>query len=336
MNNNAYKKSGVDIEKGDLSSASAYEQAMKTFSSREGMIASPLKMEGAFAGALDFGSFHLVQATDGTGTKMKIAEKLGKFDTIGYDLLAMVCDDIVCTGAETVSITNSIDIGKVDPVVTKELLKGLSKACQEQKVIISGGEIAEVGNTVNSIVWNASGVGILEKDKFLLNKKITPGDAIITLREEGFRSNGFSLVRKVLRENLGKNWVNKNNWGERVLKPSQIYSSVLLEILGRYGEKPRAKIKGIAHITGGGIQNNLSRILPNNLKAEFYDLFDPPEMMQEIQEMGKISDKDMQLTFNMGNGMMIICTQKDSNEIISSLKNNKVDAKICGNVVSKS
>ena len=147
-----YKKSGVDIQAGDKASKIAYNHAKSTFASRNGMIGEPVIDDGAFAGLFNMGNFYIVQCDDGVGTKMEIAERIGKFDTLGYDLLAMVVDDVVCMGAETISITNTLDTNKVDVAIIGDLMKGLAKACNEQKVVIPGGEIAEVGNVVNSNV----------------------------------------------------------------------------------------------------------------------------------------------------------------------------------------
>jgi phosphoribosylformylglycinamidine cyclo-ligase len=162
-----YKKAGVDIQAGDNASRIAYDYAKSTFSSRKGMIGEPVIDEGSFAGLINMGDFYIVQSDDGVGTKMEIAERIGKFDTLGYDLLSMVADDVVCLGAETISVTNTLDTNKVDAVIIGDLMKGLAKACNEQKVVIPGGEIAEVGKTVNGNVWNATAVGVLEKEKVI-------------------------------------------------------------------------------------------------------------------------------------------------------------------------
>ncbi|RLC53878.1 MAG: phosphoribosylformylglycinamidine cyclo-ligase, partial [Candidatus Cloacimonadota bacterium] len=261
-----YKKAGVDIKMGDRASKIAYSFAKTTFSSRKNMIGEPVTDEGSFVGMLDMGDFYIVQGDDGVGTKMEVAERIGKFDTLGYDLLAMVADDAICLGAETISITNTLDTNKVDPDVIHDLMKGLAKACVEQKVVIPGGEIAEVGKSVNGNVWNATAVGVLEKEKTITGNEIKPGDKIIALQEKGFRSNGFSLVRYILEKEFDVNVYNKPSsfgkcWGEMILKPSIIYSSALLELLGRYGEERKFNIKGIAHITGGGIPGNFNRVL---------------------------------------------------------------------------
>jgi len=331
-----YKKAGVDIQMGDRASKIAYDFAKSTFSSRKNMIGEPVIDEGSFAGMLDMGDFYIVQGDDGVGTKMEIAEHINKFDTLGYDLLAMVADDAICLGAETISITNTLDTNIVDTGIIHELMKGLAKACIEQKVVIPGGEIAEVGKSVNGNVWNATAVGVLEKEKVITGSEIKPGDIIIAFRENGFRSNGFSLVRYILEKAFDENVYNKpspfgKSWGEMILEPSTVYSSALLDLLGRFGEKRKFNIKGIAHITGGGIPGNFNRILKQKrLGAEFNDLFAPSAMVKEIQKMGNVSETEAYKTWNMGNGMMIVVDSGDAESVLEFLP---LEAKIVGSVI---
>ncbi len=329
-----YKQAGVDIAMADKCSKIAYEAAKSTFDVRKGMIGKPIMLEGGFAGALDFGDFYLVQNCDGVGTKIAVAEQTGKFDTLGYDLLAMVADDAVCIGAETVAITNTIDTNRVSDKVVKGLMKGLMKACKEQKVVIPGGEIAELSDTMNGNSWNATALGIVEKRKYLTGKSIKPGDKIIGLKSRGFRSNGFSLVRYVLEKGLGKNWAGKlfsgeTTWGEAVLTPSLIYSSALLDLLGRYGEKRMCSIKALAHVTGGGIPGNISRIT-GQYGAVLDNLFDPHKMMLELQKMGKVADKEAYKSWNMGIGMIII--SNEFGKIEKLMDQHKIDARIIGEI----
>ncbi len=330
-----YKKAGVDIKAGDKASKIAYEYAKSTFASRKGMIGEPITDEGSYAGLIDMGEYYLVQCDDGVGTKIEIAERIGKYDTLGYDLLAMVADDAVCLGAETISISNTIDTNKINAEVIEGLMKGLAKACIEQKVIIPGGEIAEVGKSVNGNIWNATAVGILEKNKVITGENIKPGDKIISLRENGFRSNGFSLVRYILENKFGKDVYQKESpfgksWGEMLLEPSKIYSAELLKLLGRFGEKRKINIKGISHITGGGIAGNFKRILKKkNLGAIFDNLFKPSKMVKEIQKLGNVSEEESYKTWNMGNGMMIVVDPKDVNITLQSLN---LEAKVVGEI----
>jgi phosphoribosylformylglycinamidine cyclo-ligase len=250
----------------------------------------------------------------------------------------MVADDAVCLGAETISITNTLDTNKVDSNVVAGLMSGLAEACKQQKVVIPGGEIAEVGKSVNGNVWNATAVGILEKDKVITGKDIQVGDKIIALKEKGFRSNGFSLVRYIMEHKLGKDGYLQDSpfgksWGEALLEPSAIYSGALLEILGRFGKERKINIKGIAHITGGGIPGNFNRILKaTGLGAKFNNLFAPSEMVKSIQEMGEIAEDEAYRTWNMGNGMMLVLADQEVNKALDLLT---IDAKVVGEIVSE-
>jgi phosphoribosylformylglycinamidine cyclo-ligase len=263
---------------------------------------------------------------------------MNKYDTLGYDLLAMVCDDAICLGAETISITNTLDTNKVDPIVVEQLMQGLSKACLEQKIVIPGGEIAEVGKSVNSNVWNATAVGIVAKDRVINGENIQVGDKIIALYEPGFRANGFTLVRYILENKFGKDVYNQaspfgKSWGEVLLTPSTIYSSAILDLVGRFGEARKFNIKGIAHITGGGIPGNLNRILKHSgLGANIDNLFAPSAMVKEIQKIGEVAEEEAYKTWNMGNGMMLVVDPDEAEGVLSRLK---ISAQIVGEIIDR-
>ncbi len=307
-----YEEAGVNIDLGDKCSAIAYSAAKKTFAGRKGMIGEPLTDEGGFSGALDMGDYYLVQNDDGVGTKIKVAEMIGKYDTMAYDLIAMVADDAICMGAETISITNTLDVNKIDEEKVSGLMAGLEKAALEHKIVIPGGEIAELGDALNGYVWNATAVGIVEKGKMITGENIQSGDKIIGLRSAGFRSNGFSLIRYILKEKFGDDWYHEKyddskNWGEAVLTPSVIYSSAVLEMHGRYKEPSKVELKGVVHVTGGGLYANTDRILKKTgLKANFTDLPEPHEPMKKLMELGNVSEDEAYKTWNMGVGMVLI------------------------------
>ncbi|MFO7895362.1 MAG: phosphoribosylformylglycinamidine cyclo-ligase [Candidatus Cloacimonadales bacterium] len=330
-----YKEAGVDITAGDAASKIAYKLARSTFCARAGMIGEPVTDEGSFAGMLDLGDFYLVQGDDGVGTKIEIAQEIGKYDTLGYDLLAMVCDDAICLGAETISITNTLDTNKVDAAVIEQLLQGLAKACLEQKIVIPGGEIAEVGSSVNGNVWNATAVGIVQKERVINGKDIRIGDKIIALPEPGFRSNGFTLVRYILEQKFGKDLYRQASpfgcsWGEALLTPSTIYSAAILDLVGRFEQPRKYEIKGIAHITGGGIPGNFKRILNSNLGAKFDNLFAPSELVKEIQKIGAVAEAEAYKTWNMGNGMMLVVAPEIADQVLNALQ---IPAKIVGEII---
>lgn len=329
-----YKKAGVDVDTGDLCSAIASSFAKKTFDVRKGMRGTPVLLEDGFTGALDMGDYYLVQNSDGVGSKIEIARLMGKYDTLGYDLLAMVADDAVCVGAEVISIVDTIDTERVDEQVTRELMKGLAQACCEQKIVIAGGEIAELPSLVKGTTWNAAAIGIVEKSKFIDGKKIKKGDAIFGLESPGFRSNGFTLVRYILEKKFGKNWYRKpfdraKTWGEVTLTPSLIYHRCILDMIGGFREKSTVDLHGIVHVTGGGIYNNIQRVL-HDRKAHFDQLPKPPEAMLRLMEIGKVSEKEAYKTWNMGLGMLLICPEKEGKKMDGFLKKYRIRSQRVG------
>ncbi len=337
---NTYKQAGVDVEAGDEASRIAYENAKKTFTARKGLFANPVTLDGGYAGLIDMGDFYLVQNDDGIGTKSIVAEKVGKYDTLGYDLLCMVVDDAVCLGAEVISITNTIDTNKVDPAIVEQMMQGLSKACIEQKVLIPGGEIGELPDLANGITWNAAAVGVVAKDKVIDGSKIAVGNTLIALPSYNFRSNGLTLARFVLRNKFGDDWYsvpfNENKtWGEAVLEPSVIYHDALLQLLGRYGQERKFDLNGISHITGGGIEGNLPRILKKSGLGAKVTLPNEliPETMRKLMDIGNIDLDEALKTWNMGIAMILVTDKPD--ELQSHLKSLKVESFVVGVIVAE-
>ncbi len=331
-----YADSGVNINLGDKCSAIAYAAAKNTFKGRKGMIGEPLVDEGGFTGAMNMGDYLLVQNDDGIGTKMAVAEMMEKYDTLGYDLVAMVADDAACVGAETISVSNTIDCDKVNEKKITEMMKGLEKAALEHHIVVPGGEIAELGNTLNGYIWNATAIGVVEKNKIITCKNIKAGDKVIGLLSAGFRANGLSLVRYILKEKFGEKWGfekfdNKNTWGEVVLTPSIIFSSLIMDLHGRYKENSKAEIKGIAHITGGGIPGNFNRVLKKvGLGAKLNNLPRPHESMSKLMELGNVSKEEAYRTWNMGVGMILV--SNDVEKIEEACKKHKIKMKVIGEV----
>lgn len=330
-----YKDAGVDVAAGDKASKIAYKRASETFASRKGMIGQPVFEEGGFAGMLDMGAYYLVQTDDGTGTKIDIALHCKNCKTLGYDLLAMVADDAVCTGAEVISLSNTLDVPKVDVKLVDDLLSGLAAACKKQKIVIPAGEIAEVPGSVNGAVWSATSVGIVAKNRVLDPSTVKAGDAVIALREHGARSNGFSLIRKILKDRFGDQWEHakrdSKTWGETVLEPSIVYHAAILSLIGRYKAPRPIKVKAIAHITGGGIPSKFRRVL-RTLGAELTDLWEPPAFIEDLITLGKVSTEEAYRTWNMGNGMLVVVAEKDVAPALKLLKKTGVEAKRAGTI----
>ncbi|MBU1683453.1 phosphoribosylformylglycinamidine cyclo-ligase [Patescibacteria group bacterium] len=332
-----YKESGVDVELGDRCSKKAYAAAKATFAGRKGMIGEPVVQEGGFTGMLDMGDFYMIQNDDGVGTKIEVAEKMRKFDTLGYDLVAMVADDGICVGAEIVSITNTLDTPSLDEEMVEGLMAGLKAAAFEQKIVVPGGELAELGDALNGAVWNATAVGIVEKGKVIDGSDIKANDVVITLRSDGIRSNGLSLARMILKEKFGDDWVNEDfdgrSWGEVILTPSKIYHRAILSLIGGYKEKGKVKIKGLVHNTGGGILGNVPRLLQSRgFGANFHDLPEPHEFMLKLQELGNVEDDEAYKTWNMGAGMFVVVDAKNADQVLDLLREGGVDAQVSGTV----
>ena len=337
-----YKTAGVDIEAGDSASKKAYANAKKTFIGRKGLIGAPVELEDGFAGVLDFGDFYVIQNDDGTGSKSEIAEALKSYDTIGEDLCCTVVDDAVCVGAEVVSLTNTFDVPQVQPDVLDAMSAGLARACIEQKVVIPGGEIAELPDGAKKIIWNATAVGVVKKEKFITGKTITPDQKIIGLKGRVLRSNGITLARKICEKNFGPDWVNKmwkdnTTWGEILLTPCKIYHRLLLDtILGDFESERKFQIHGISHITGGGIPGNVPRILPQGLGARFDNLHAPHPALKDLKKLGNVEDSECYRTWHCGTAMMLFVNANDAQSICEILNtaDNEVEAKVVGEVTS--
>jgi len=334
-----YKESGVDVTKGDQCSKLAYDAAKSTFVGRAGLIGEPVKDDGGFTGMMNMGDFFLIQNDDGVGTKIDVAVKMNKFDTLGYDLIAMVADDGVCIGAEVVSVTNTLDVNSLDENMVAGLMNGLKKAALEQKIVVPGGELAELGKTLNGPVWNATAVGVVEKNKVINGSDIKIGDTILALKSDGIRSNGLSLARMILEEKFGENWVDEKyndekSWGDVILAPSKIFHRAVLELIGGYKQERQINIKGIVHNTGGGIKGNLPRLLKKKgLGAELFNLPEPHEFMKKLQAIGGVSDEEAYKTWNMGVGMMMVVDLDDADEVLKLLQKVNIDAVIMGKVI---
>lgn len=333
-----YADSGVNIEAGDAASKFAYQNAKSTFSSRAGLIGQPFALEGGFSGALDMGDYLLIQNDDGVGTKLEIAERTGLYNTLGEDLVCMVADDAICVGAETISITNTFDVPRVDTNAIESLTTGLAKACQAEKIVIPGGEIAELGNALNHMVWNATAVGVVKKEKFITGKNVKSEKTIIGLKDPMLRSNGFSLARKILEKKFGKNWhseiYDKNHsWAEILLTPSKIFHRLLLDtVIGDFKTEAKFNIHGIAHITGGGVPGNLPRILPAGIGADLPHLHAPHEAVKALQSLGNVNESECYRTWHCGSAMMLVCDPEQAEAICAAInqQDREVEAQIVG------
>ncbi|MDO9528679.1 MAG: phosphoribosylformylglycinamidine cyclo-ligase [Syntrophales bacterium] len=316
----SYKDAGVDINKANLF-VKKIQPIIKGTSRKEVMSGI-----GNFGGLfhLDMGKFKdpiLVSSTDGVGTKLKIAQMMDKHDTVGIDLVAMSVNDILSQGAEPLFFLDYIATGKIDVKKSVKIVEGIAKGCIEAGCALIGGETAEMPEFYKDDDYDLAGfcVGIVDASELIDGSEIKVGDRIIGIASNGIHSNGFSLVRKVLFEQKKLKIKDKieglgHSIGTELLRPTKIYVKPILNLMKTF------KIKGVAHITGGGFIENIPRILPSRCRAIIKkDSWDIPPIFDIIQKMGNIDKKEMLRVFNMGIGMMIVVTEKDFEEVLERL-----------------
>lgn len=342
-----YKDAGVDIEKkGDFTN-DIYHQLRRTFSPR--VIENP----GGFAGlfSLNYSSKlfakkykHpvLVASTDGVGTKLKIAFMMDRHDTIGIDLVAMCVNDLLVMGAEPLFFLDYLASSKMVPGVLKEVVRGIATGCCEAGCSLIGGETPELPGFYNKGEYDLAGfsVGVVEKNRIVNGRKIGPDDVVIGLRSNGIHSNGYSLVRKVIFDEANldvKSTVDgiDGTIGDELLKPTKIYVKPIRSLLRKY--KRKKVVKGMAHITGGGLVDNIPRILPQGCSVRINKGTWPvPEIFGVIQEMGNVVENEMYHVFNMGIGFVLIVSKYFVSSILKKLNRMKEDAFVIGKVIKGS
>jgi phosphoribosylformylglycinamidine cyclo-ligase len=297
-----YSKAGVDIRKENQVIKNIVAWARKTFRFREGKVGSPLADIGTFANMVDIGNNKaLVVCSDGVGSKVLVAQELEKYDTVGVDVVAMNVNDALCVGAEPITMVDYLAVAEPDPHMASEIGKGLYEGSKQAGITIIGGETATLPDMIKGIKNRgfdlaAAVVGIVDKDKIITGDRIKPGDKIIGLQSNGIHSNGLTLARKVLPVNM---WT-------KLLEPTRIYVKEVLRLLGEYD------VKGMAHITGGGMLNML-RITKYGFQLD--NLPEPQMIFKKIQESGGIPDEEMYRTFNMGVGFCVIVDERDAMKI---------------------
>ncbi len=326
MKKMTYKDSGVDIEKEEK----AVKEIISSFKNTRKGIGKPLG--GHYAGMIEFGEYALVLCTDGVGSKVKIAEQIKKYDTVGIDCIAMNVNDAICVGAEPLSFVDYLAIDNPDPKITKEIGKGLYEGAKQANISIIGGETASLPEIINGFDLAGTCLAYVKKDEIITGEKIESGDIIIGIKSSGIHSNGYTLARKVIQnadlfytDKFPNNIYQNKTIGEILLIPTQIYVKEVVELL------KQIKPNGIAHITGGGLLN-LKR-LNKNVKYVIDDPFEPQDIFKFLKESGNIDDKEMYKTFNMGMGLAVIVDKKDSEKTLKILKRySKKDVKIVGKI----
>lgn len=311
-----YSEAGVDITKGNEAVDLIKPLVKSTF--RPEVITELGGFGGLFALNTDkYQQPVLVSGTDGVGTKLKIAFQMGKHDTIGIDAVAMCVNDILVSGAEPLFFLDYLAVGKLEPVQVAAIVKGIAEGCRQAGCALIGGETAEMPGFYSVGEYDVAGfvVGIVDRAKIIDGSTIEAGDVILGLPSTGLHSNGFSLARKVLLEK-SKYSLNQHIpqlgkiLGEALLEPTKIYVSLVKQIINS------VNVKGMAHITGGGLIENLPRILPEQCQAVLNkNNWDKPAVFDLIQELGNIAEEEMYRTFNMGIGMAIIASPQNAKKI---------------------
>jgi phosphoribosylformylglycinamidine cyclo-ligase len=339
-----YKDSGVDIDAGD--------HAVDLMSAHVRSTHSPRVLpysHGGFAGLFqldyppgilrrNYRNPVLVACTDGVGTKLEVAYRTGIADSIGIDLVAMCVNDLIVQGAEPLFFLDYVAVGKMDPRLVAEVVKGIAAGCRESGCAILGGETAEMPGFYPNGHYELAGfaVGVVEKSRLIVGRDVRPGDQVIGLLSSGVHSNGYSLVRKLF---LDGKWdldqapaALGEPLGQALLRPTRIYVKPILAVLGTY--RAKRVVHAMAHITGGGLPGNVPRVLPPNVDAVLHtNRWEAPPIFRLIAETGNVPEREMFRVFNMGIGMVVVVARHFAASILSQFESLRVPARLIGEIV---
>ena len=334
MSQSAYAAAGVDIEAGDRAVELMKASVART---RRPEVLGGL---GGFAGFFDASALKgyahpvLATSTDGVGTKVAIAQALDRHDTIGFDLVGMLVDDLVVGGAEPLFVTDYIACGRVVPERIAAIVSGIADACVAAGCSLVGGETAEHPGLLGPGEYDVAGAttGVVERDAILGADRVEVGDVVLAMASSGLHSNGYSLVRHVLLEQAG--WqLDKHvdelgrTLGEELLTPTRVYA---LDVLALIRE---VECHAFSHITGGGLANNLSRVIPAGRRARLErDSWTPPAIFRLVQQVGRVSQADIEATLNMGVGMVAILPETGVDAAVALLGSRGIDAWVLGRI----
>jgi len=304
-----YRDAGVDLDAGDALVENIKPFARKTL--REGVLAGIGGFGALFEVSRNYREPVLVAGTDGVGTKLKLAMQLGRHDTIGVDLVAMSVNDILTQGAEPLFFLDYYACGKLDVPTATEVIKGIAAGCEQAGCALIGGETAEMPGMYPTGEYDLAGfaVGIVEKSEIIDGSTIEAGDVVLGLASSGAHSNGYSLIRKIIdvkRVNLSAK-VEGKTLSELILAPTRVYVKPLLKLM------KRVNVKGLAHITGGGLTGNIPRVLPQELAARIERKQWPmPPLFQWLRQQGNIADPELFRVFNCGIGMAVVVSAEEA------------------------
>ena len=338
MANSAYSGSGVDTEAGDRAVQLMRASIARTHG--EQVIGG----FGGFSGLFDASEIQkyrnpvLATSTDGVGTKVALAQAIDKHDTVGQDLVAMVIDDIVVCGARTLFMTDYIACGKLQPERIAEIVGGISASCESQQVALLGGETAEHPGLMRPEEYDLAGaaVGVVERDRLLSGDRIEPGDVAIAVASSGLHANGFSLVRKIVadRKLNYRSQVSEFSGvslGEALLTPTAIYSREVLALLADAELGP--SIRAMSHITGGGIADNLARVLPAWASLRISRAsWSPAAVFRVLADWGQLDLREVEGTWNLGFGFALFCSPAAATKIVAKLADFGLDSWVVGEI----
>jgi phosphoribosylformylglycinamidine cyclo-ligase len=319
-----YSDSGVDISLEETVVSKIISKVESTIKNRD-----VISENGHFASLLKLGNKAIAMSTDGVGSKVLVAELMDKYDTVGIDCVAMVVNDLLCVGAEPIALVDYLAVEHPDPEVASQIAEGLVRGAELSKTAIIGGETASLPDIIHNFDLAATGIGFVDIDEIITGKSIEDGDILIGLKSSGIHSNGLSLGRKALLENFKIDDIipgTENTIGEELLKPTEIYVKAIIDLL-----KANFKVKGLAHITGGGF-NNLKR-LNKNVGFDIDSLPNPQAIFKLIYKQNVPLD-EMYKVFNMGIGFVVIVSEENCDDVLNHLKTHSNPYKI-GKVTSK-
>jgi phosphoribosylformylglycinamidine cyclo-ligase len=324
MSSLTYKDSGVDITKGNQLIEKIKPIAKSTI--RPGVLAGLGGFGAMFEIPLDkYKNPVLISGTDGVGTKLKVAEMLKKHDTIGIDLVAMCVNDLIVQGAEPLFFLDYFATGSLNPEIATSVIEGIGEGCRQSGCALIGGETAEMPGMYSGEDYDLAGfcVGIVEKDRIIDGTKVSEGDHIVALGSSGPHSNGYSLIRKVIEKSAPT-----PDQLNLLIEPTRIYVRSILSLLNTL------PVHAISHITGGGLLENIPRVMPSHLSAKLDSTsWTQPEIFQWIQNQGNIDSAEMYRVLNCGVGMVVVISKDSSNEAINHLNACGEKAWLIGEVV---
>ena len=309
----SYRDAGVDIDAGDALVERIKPFAKKTL--RDGVLGGLGGFGALFEVPKRYREPVLVSGTDGVGTKLKLAFDLKRHDTVGIDLVAMSVNDVLVQGAEPLFFLDYFACGKLNVDVAASVIQGVAKGCEYGGCALIGGETAEMPGMYPEGEYDLAGfaVGVVEKDQVINGRSIVPGDVVLGLASNGAHSNGYSLVRKILaRDNpdLDAEFDKGKTLRQAIIAPTRLYVKPILAALKQF------TIKGMAHITGGGITENVPRVLPENTVAQIdAKAWTMPKLFQWLQQAGNVEQQEMYRTFNCGIGMVVIIDKQDADAV---------------------